>query len=42
VGKVSVAMIASSMNAEVLMLQRALEVRQGRRLSAISVSLVSA
>jgi hypothetical protein len=46
VGKVSVAIIASSMNAEVLMLQRALEVRQGRRLSArlsaISVLLVSA
>jgi hypothetical protein len=38
VGKVSVAMIASSMNAEVLMLQRVLEVRQGRRsrLSAFS------
>jgi hypothetical protein len=37
-GKVSVAMIASSMNAEVLMLQRALEVRQGCdfRLSASS------
>src|SRR3981081_4363977 len=29
-GKVSVAMIASSMNGEVLMLQRGLEVRQGR------------
>jgi hypothetical protein len=32
-------MIASSMNAEVLMLQRASEVRQARRLSAISFSL---
>jgi len=32
-------MIASSMNAEVLMLQRALEVRQGRRLSALSAVL---
>jgi hypothetical protein len=31
-------MIASSMIAEVLMLQRALEVRQGRRLSALSAA----